>query len=119
MTKEQIVSRTRSAGDIRGRIADILGYCKRDGGLHDPSEYRKKLLRSKWVCPDCGHAIGLNAYRRASELRWTLTEAPPQPEEPDREVDMEAINRELGIEEEVGEEIRQIREIISEDDPQP
>lgn len=63
---------TREAAEVRDRIADILGYCNLDGRLHDPENFDKKLLRSKWVCPDCSTEAGKVAYKRAKELRWML-----------------------------------------------
>lgn len=63
---------TRDATAVRDRIADILGYCNRNGELHNPQNFEKKLLRSKWVCPDCSTVAGKVAYKRANELQWTL-----------------------------------------------
>lgn len=63
---------TRDAAEVRGRIADILGYCNLDGQLHDPRDFDKKFLRSKWVCPDCSTVAGKVAYKRANELQWML-----------------------------------------------
>jgi hypothetical protein len=63
---------TRDATEVRGRIADILGYCNLDGRLHDPENFEKKMARSKWVCPDCSTVAGKVAYKRAKELRWML-----------------------------------------------
>lgn len=63
---------TRDAAAVRDRIADILGYCNRNGELHNPQNFEKKLLRSKWVCPDCNTVAGKVAYKRANELQWAL-----------------------------------------------
>lgn len=116
MSQSETRYQARDADDVRERIAEVLGYCTRDGGLHDPSRYDKKLLRSRWRCPECGHTIGLEAYQRASELRWALEEVKFPEEEGAREVDVEAINRELGIDDDVEENIMQIKKIMDEDD---
>lgn len=62
----------RGVGEIQNRIADILGYCRLDGGLHDPTEFKKKMLRRKWKCPNCNTVVGKVNYQRATELQWVI-----------------------------------------------
>lgn len=116
MSQSETRHQTRDADEVKERIAEVLGYCTRDGELHDPTRYDKKLLRSRWSCPECGHTVGIESYRRSLELRWTLNEVRFPEEEGAREVDVEAINRELGIDDDVEENIMQIKKIMDEDD---
>lgn len=64
---------TRDPEEIEERIADILGYCRDDGELHDPSKFVEKYAGMRWKCPDCDTAVGKTAYQRASDLRWVLS----------------------------------------------
>ncbi|MDY7081308.1 MAG: hypothetical protein SXQ77_02600 [Halobacteria archaeon] len=75
----------RTVDEIQNRIAEIIGYCRVDGRLHNPKEFNKKRMRSKWVCPDCGAVAGEVDYKRSSELQWVLTEHGGQGQGHDRD----------------------------------
>lgn len=106
---------TREAGEVCDRIAGLIGYCSQDGSLHDPEMYNKKLLRSKWKCPECGHTVGKTEITKARELRWSLEEKTlSEGGRENREIDMDAINEELGLDEDVSEDIWRINKIINE-----
>lgn len=62
----------KTVDEIKSRIAEILGYCRVDGGLHDPTNFNKRILRSKWRCPECNTVVGKVNYQRATELQWVL-----------------------------------------------
>jgi hypothetical protein len=64
---------TRDPDEIEERIADILGYCRSDGELHDPRDFVEKYAGMRWQCPDCDLTISKTSYRRASDLNWVIT----------------------------------------------
>lgn len=112
-------SATRGASEVRGRIADILGYCNLDGKLHKPEEFEKKLLRSKWVCPDCNTVAGKVAYKRAVELEWMLVTRGPEEkkktENPSKNKEQAAEDDEEAAESETDDEGPKTGETDSED----
>ena len=63
---------TRDPEEIERRIADILGYCRSDGELHDPREFVEKYAGMRWQCPDCDLTVSKISYRRASDLKWVI-----------------------------------------------
>lgn len=74
---------TRDPDEIEERIADILGYCRSDGELHDPRDFVEKYAGMRWQCPDCDLKISKISYRRASDLQWVITPHSPPPTEGD------------------------------------
>ncbi len=72
--------KTRSPEEIEERIADILGYCRLDGELHDPRDFEEKYAGMRWECPDCDLTVSKRSYMRASDLQWVITphEVPTQ-----------------------------------------
>ncbi len=69
----QMGEATRDPDEIEERIADILGYCRSDGELHDPRDFVEKYAGMRWQCPDCDLTISKISYRRASDLQWVIT----------------------------------------------
>ena len=72
---------TRDPDEIEERIADILGYCRSDGELHDPRDFVEKYAGMRWQCPDCDLTISKVSYKRASDLQWVITPHSPSPTE--------------------------------------
>jgi ribosomal protein L37AE/L43A len=64
---------TRDRDEIEERIADILGYCRSDGELHDPRDFVEKYAGMRWQCPECDLTISKTSYKRASDLQWVIT----------------------------------------------
>lgn len=64
---------TRDPDEIEERIADILGYCRSDGELHDPRDFVEKYAGMRWQCPECDLTISKTSYKRASDLQWVIT----------------------------------------------
>lgn len=64
---------TRDPEEVEERIADILGYCRSDGELHDPRDFVEKYAGMRWQCPDCDLTISKISYKRASDLKWVIT----------------------------------------------
>ncbi|MDZ7687711.1 MAG: hypothetical protein U5J64_03140 [Halobacteriales archaeon] len=64
---------TRDPDEIEERIADILGYCRSDGELHDPRNFVEKYAGMRWKCPDCDLTISKISYKRAKDLKWVIT----------------------------------------------
>ena len=64
---------TRDPDEIEERIADILGYCRSDGELHDPRDFVEKYAGMRWQCPDCDLTVSKISYKRASDLKWVIT----------------------------------------------
>lgn len=64
---------TRDPEEIEERIADILGYCRSDGELHDPRDFVEKYAGMRWQCPDCDLTVSKVSYKRASDLKWVIT----------------------------------------------
>jgi hypothetical protein len=71
---------TRDPDEIEERIADILGYCRSDGELHDPRDFVEKYAGMRWQCPDCDLTISKVSYKRASDLQWVITPHSPPTE---------------------------------------
>jgi hypothetical protein len=64
---------TRDPEEVEERIADILGYCRSDGELHDPRDFVEKYAGMRWQCPDCDLTVSKISYKRASDLKWVIT----------------------------------------------
>lgn len=64
---------TRDPEEIEERIAEILGYCRSDGELHDPRKFVEKYAGMRWQCPDCDLTVSKVSYKRASDLKWVIT----------------------------------------------
>jgi len=63
---------TRDPDEIEERIAEILGYCRSDGELHDPREFVEKYAGMRWQCPDCDLTVSKMSYKRARDLKWVI-----------------------------------------------
>jgi len=70
---------TRDPDEIEKRIADILGYCRSDGELHDPREFVEKYAGMRWQCPDCDLTVSKTSHKRASDLKWVITPSSTAP----------------------------------------